>query len=158
VLTNGAIWRLYKIIFAKPIDQELLLEFNLMDIPRKGDHPELWLLSREGWNKGTIAEYHSDKQALSRYLIAATLLSTPVLNVLRRELRRVSPDAKISAEGIKQVLQQEVIKREVLDGEKFQHARKQVARAASNALKVSANSEPESISEESEPEAERKTA
>ena len=38
VLTNGITWRIYKVIFSKPIDQELTAEINFMDLdPRNED-------------------------------------------------------------------------------------------------------------------------
>lgn len=35
VLTNGTIWRIYKVIFGKPIDQELVFEVNFATISHK---------------------------------------------------------------------------------------------------------------------------
>lgn len=35
VLTNGALWRIYRLIFAKPKDKELVSEFNFLDIRGK---------------------------------------------------------------------------------------------------------------------------
>jgi hypothetical protein len=64
------------------------------------------------------------------------LLTDAVLDVIRRELRRVSPDVKIDSEQIKAVLTGEVIKREVLEGEKAEEARKKIHRAASKALRA----------------------
>ena len=48
----------------------------------------------------------------------------------------MSPDVKIDTEEILQVLTAEVIKRDVLDGDKADEARKKVARAASKALRM----------------------
>ena len=59
--------------------------------------------------------------------------------MIRRELRRVSPDVRIETEQIKTVLGTEVLKREVIDGEKFEDARKKIARAASKALRKTAS-------------------
>jgi len=67
------------------------------------------------------------------------LLSDPVLEVLRRELRRLSPGIRIDAEEVRKALSEEVIKREVLDGEKAEDARKRVGRASSRAIRKSAD-------------------
>ena len=64
------------------------------------------------------------------------ILTPPVLEVIRRELRRVSPDVKIESDQIRNVIAAEVIKREVMEGEKADEARKKIAKAASKALKV----------------------
>jgi predicted type IV restriction endonuclease len=137
VLSNGIVWRVYKVLFSKPIEHELVLELNLMELsPRNEAHIELcWLLAKEGWQKARLGEYHSQRQALSRFSIAAVILSEPVLDVIRRELRRLSPDAKIHNDEIVEVLSTEVLKREVLDGEKADGARRMVNRAAKKALR-----------------------
>jgi hypothetical protein len=138
VLTNGVSWRIYKVTFAKPIDHELVLELNLLDMShRNAQHVELLaMLSKEGWQKARIGEYHAQKQALSRFCLGALLLSDSILDVVRRELKRISPGIKIGNEEIKNVLLQEVIKRDVIEGEKADLARKQVNRAANKALRT----------------------
>lgn len=138
LLTNGAVWRVYHIVFAKPIEQELVLEFDALDLSTRSDKDieTLFLLCKEGWQKSAIGEYHSKKQALSRFFIGAVLQTDPVLDMIRRELRRVSPDVKIDSEQIKDVLKNEVIKREVLEGEKALDATKKISRSASKALRV----------------------
>ena len=56
-----------------------------------------------------------------------------------RELRRVSPDIKITTDQIRTSLTSEVLKREVVEGEKAEEARKVVAKAANKALRVVAS-------------------
>lgn len=132
ILTSGLIWRVYKVVFAKPIDQELVLELDLEKInPKSEDNVELlWLLTKEGWQKGGLGDYHTQRRALSRFFLGAVVLSEPVVEVVRRELRRLSPGVKISVEEIEAALRHEVIKREVLEGDKHEEARKLVSRAA----------------------------
>lgn len=139
LLTNGVVWRVYHLIFAKPIDQELVLEIDFCALnPRsEGDVELLFLWCKEGWQRSVLGEYHIQKQALSRFFVGAMLQTQPVLDVIRRELRRVSPDVRIDAEQIKEVLANEVIKREVMEGEKADEARKKIAKAARTALRAS---------------------
>ncbi|TNJ34424.1 type I restriction enzyme HsdR N-terminal domain-containing protein [Arenimonas terrae] len=138
LLTNGAIWRVYHVIFAKPIDQELVLEIDFCSLSHRsdGDIERLYLFCKEGWQRSLLGEYHTQKQALSRFFVGAMLQTDTVLDVIRRELRRVSPDVKIDADQIKDVLVNEVIKREVLEGEKAEEARKRVAKAANTLLRA----------------------
>lgn len=138
LLTNGMCWRVYHLIFAKPIDQELVvdIDFSVMSPRSENDLELLYLWCKEGWQRSVLGEYHTQKQALSRFFIGAMLQTDPVLDVIRRELRRVSPDVRIDIEQIKAVLTSEVIKREVMEGDKADEARKKVARAASKALRV----------------------
>ena len=138
LLTNGVTWRVYHLIFAKPIEQELVLEFDATSLSSRSDKDieTLFLLCKEGWQKSAIGEYHTQRQALSRFFIGAVLQTDPVLDTIRRELRRVSPDVKIDSEQIKDVLRNEVIKREVLEGEKASEATKKINRSASKALRA----------------------
>lgn len=143
-LTNGVVWKVYKVIFSKPIQNELVVDLDLLTLNhRSGDHLELvGLLAKEGWQKAQLGEYHSQKQALSRFTLAALILSDPVLDTLRREIRRLSPDVRVETGEIKGVLEAEVLKREVLEGEKADAARKQIAKAAGKALRASKSESP----------------
>jgi len=141
VLTNGMYWRFYKVTFSKPISHELVVEIDFCSLSTKSakDTEALFLFCKEGWIKSVLSEYHSQKQALSRFFLGAMVLTDPVLEVIRRELRRVSPDVKINIEEIKSVFTTEVIKREVMEGEKAEEARKKIARAANKVLRASAD-------------------
>ncbi|MCL6714181.1 type I restriction enzyme HsdR N-terminal domain-containing protein [Pseudomonas sp. R2.Fl] len=138
LLTNGITWRIYHLIFAKPIDQELVLEidFCALNSRAEGDVEMLYLWCKEGWQRSVLGEYHTQKQALSRFFVGAMLQTDTVLDVIRRELRRVSPDVRIDSAQIKDVLVNEVIKREVLEGDKADEARKKIARSSKNSLRV----------------------
>lgn len=148
-LTNGVVWRVYRVTFAKPISQELVVEFNLGELnPRRESDVELVaLLAKEGWQKARLGEYHSRKQALSRFYLAAVLLSEPVLEVARREIRRVSPDVRVELEELRAAIQGEVLKREVTEGEQADAARKVVVKASHRALRA-ANEKPQTRQEE----------
>ena len=138
ILTNGEIWRVYKVTFTKPIGNELVLEINFSQLNSKksSDTETLYHLTREGWLRSALGEFHTQQQALSRYFMGAMILSQPVLDVMRRELRRLSPDVKVDTEQIKTVLTNEVLKREVLEGEKFDQARKKINKSASKPLRA----------------------
>jgi hypothetical protein len=123
LLTNGQYWRAYYVKNCKPIEQELVVEidFLVLDHKSENDLSLLYLFCKEGWIKSAIDEYQTQREALSRYFIGAVLLSDTVLTVVRRELKRV--------------LENEVIKRDVLEGDKAERARKRVSKAASVALR-----------------------
>jgi dihydroxyacetone kinase len=73
-------------------------------------------------------------------------LSQPVIDVLRREVRRLSPDVRIDAEQIREALMLDVLKREVIEGEKAQDASRKIARAANRALRNKAAANASSMS------------
>jgi predicted type IV restriction endonuclease len=147
VLTNGVQWRVYNVIFGKPINQELVVEIDFCSLNPRSDQDlqSLYLFCKEGWIKSVLGDYQLQKQALSRFFLGALILSEPVLDVIRRELRRATPDVKIEIEQIENVLSTEVLKREVLDGEKAAEARKKISRAASKLLRKSAKEESEQL-------------
>ncbi len=131
VLTNGATWQVYKVSFGKPVGADLVISIDFMHFNSKGisDLENLFLLTKEGIGKSMLGEYHTQRQALSRFFIGAITLSEPVLEIIRRELRKISPDVKISTDQIKEVLIQEIIKRDVMEGEKADEAQRKVVRA-----------------------------
>lgn len=140
VLTNGTTWRVYKVIFGKPIDQELVIELEFCNLSPKSnkDLEALYLFCKEGWIKSVLGEYHTQKQTLSRFFLGALILSDPVLQVLRRELKRLSPDVRVEIDEIKAALMSEVLKREILEGDKATEAKKKVSRAGNKTLRAKA--------------------
>jgi hypothetical protein len=138
VLTNGVVWRVYKISFTKPIDQELVIEIDFLALNHKNqkDLDTQYLFCKEGWIKSVLGEFHSQRQALSKFFLSAVLLSEPILQVVRRELKRLSPDIRIEIDEIKSALVSDVLKREVTEGEQAEAARRKASRAAGKALRT----------------------
>lgn len=137
LLTNGSQWRVYHVVFAKPIGQELIIDidFCALNARSAADIEKLYLWCKEGWQKSVLGEYRDQKQALSRFSVAAVIQSEPVVSVIRRELRRLSPDIRIEADEVEAVIVNEVLKRDVLEGEQAIEARKKLARAANKHLR-----------------------
>jgi predicted type IV restriction endonuclease len=146
VLTNGILWRIYRITFSKPIDHELILEINFLATNHHevSNLEQLFLLTKESWSKSALSDYYDQKQALSKFSISAVILTDTVLGVIKRELRRLTPDVKISNEQIQSVLVQEVLKREVVEGDKADDARKRINRAANRELRSRSEKDVES--------------
>ena len=142
VLTNGSQWKVYNVLFTKPVGQDLVLDLDILALnaKRADDIQSLFLLTKEGFIKSALGDFSAQRQALNRFYIAATLLTDHVLDVIRRELRHVSPDVKIDTEQIRSVLTQDVLKRDVIEGEKADEARKKVNRAMNRYLKAKAAS------------------
>ncbi|MBU1214372.1 MAG: type I restriction enzyme HsdR N-terminal domain-containing protein [Gammaproteobacteria bacterium] len=140
LLTNGICWRVYHLTFSKPISSELVvnIDFTTLNIRSQHDLEMLYLWCKEGWQHSVLGEYHNQQQALSRFFVGAMLQTDDVLKIIRRELHRISPDVRIDIEQIKDVLLNEVIKREVIEGEKADEARKKIAKAASKSLRTTA--------------------
>jgi hypothetical protein len=109
----------------------------------------LYNLTRAGWAKSALGDFRTQQQALSRFFMGALVVSHPVLEVIRRELRRISPDVRIDVEQIKSVLLTEVLKREVVESEKAVEARKKVQRTAGKLLRERAAKQTDNLKNES---------
>lgn len=141
-LTNGATWRVYRVVFGPPISPEMVYECDLLSIsPKNREQVEkLFLFAKEGQGKSVLAEFNEQRQAMDSYLLGALLLSDPVIEVVRRELRRIFPDVKVDLERLEQALVQTVLKREVTEGERVEGARKKIAKAQGRLLHARAKS------------------
>jgi hypothetical protein len=128
------------VIFGKPIDQELIIdiEFCALSAKNQTDLESLYLLCKEGWVRSVLGDYQMQREALSRFFLGALILSEPVLSIIRRELKRVSPDVKIEIDQIRDVLEKEVLKREVIDGDKADAARKKINKVINKLLRKAA--------------------
>ena len=138
ILTNGGTWRVYRVIFAQPISQELVYECDLLSLnPKNRAQVEnLFLIAKEGHSKSVLQDFHAQRQATSRYLLAAVVTSDPIIDVMRRELRRAFPDVRVDSEELRTTLIQEVLKREVTEGDKAEEARKRLSRAQGKVLRA----------------------
>ncbi len=142
-LTNGVLWRVYRLSFSKPIEHELILDIDLLALGSRNpsDLELLGLLAKEGWKKARLGDYYSQKQALSRFMLGAVMLSDPLVDSLRRELRRMSPKVRISHDEIRKALRDEVLKREVLEGDKAESANKRVTKILSRVVRKRSGAE-----------------
>lgn len=134
-LTNAAQWRLYKIRYGQPIDFEEVSSFNLLDINLKNEEDcrKLYLLCREGLTIDAMSVYHRQAQILNKFMIAQIMLSEPVVTVTRREIRKLFPDLKVEQVQISDIIANDVLKREVIEGEKVKEIQQRIKKAAQKA-------------------------
>ena len=134
ILTNSVHWMVYKIIFGKPVVSELVYEFDFTQINTKKDSDLqlLFYLTKESMSKSDKApldEFRSHKQVLNKFVISQVLMSDPVLDGIRKTIKKISPDAKGTNEEIQRIIADEIIKRDVLDDEKTTAAKRMVTKA-----------------------------
>lgn len=136
-LTNAQYWRVYRVGFSKPITSDLVLEIDVLNAAATTEDSIdlMYLLSREGILRSGLDSHHAQLQAKNRFYLAAVLLSEPVLSTIRRELKRITPDIQISIDEVAASLREEVLKRDVLDGDRASEAARIVSRAARNVLR-----------------------
>ncbi len=136
VLTNGLRWEIYRIAFEQLIRHEEVCAFGVLELaPRKSEtHEALYLLSKEGLSQSAIETFHEHVQVVNRFIVGALIASEPVLSVIRRELKRLAPDSKVTIEELAELLP-DVLKRDILEGDAANQAKRRVAKASSRALR-----------------------
>jgi Uncharacterized conserved protein len=132
ILTNAVEWRLIRIYVSNQISHEEVCRFTLADVnPRNADHLEcLFLFAKEGLTIDAMDAFHQQAQLFNKFTVAAILRSEPVVAVARRELRRLFPDLKVTPDALSALIENEVIKRETLEGDKAKEAASRIKKAA----------------------------
>jgi len=131
VLTNGVNWYVYKITFTKPIDNELVAEFNILDLnARNKSHLEkLFLITKEGLSKSALSEFDEQRQVTSKHILGNIILTDSVLKAIKKELKTIYKDVKVELSDIKESIEKNVCKREIFEGEEAEIAKKKVNRS-----------------------------
>jgi predicted type IV restriction endonuclease len=161
LLTNAEIWMLYKIKFGKPIDKELVSEFNLLNINPKVDKEleSLFVISKDGQEKSIIEDFYSSIQVKNKFIIGSLLNSDEVYSLIRRIMKKLFVDVKISEQEIADIMANDIIKREIIDSEESKKARKDIdkiykrlerAKEKSNAVLTSSNDSESAVEEKQE--------
>lgn len=132
LLTNGITWKAHRLRFEQPVRNEEVFEIDLLDPAVKPSQliERLYLISREGAASTAIADYWQHKEATSRYVIAQLLLEPAVTGPIRKLLRAQFSGLKISEDEVADLLKNEVIKRDALEGDKAVAAQRLVRREA----------------------------
>lgn len=140
ILTNGITWRFYKIHFRQPIDKTLLVELDIVNGNlRSEEFIECFgNLSRECFTHDALNAFYQQQQVLSRYSLGHLVLSDSVIAAIRREVRSIAPKVKVDDERLRTVLQNEVLKREVVEGDEASATRTSLAKMARKAAKARA--------------------
>lgn len=138
ILTNGTNWKAYRVTFGKPIGQELVMDVDLLGLShRNRDHVEmLHAFTKEGILKSALHMHHQQRQAMNRFTLGAILQTDAACEMLRREIRRLNQNVKPGLDEIRDLLRTEVLKRDVVEGEKADEARSKIRRAATKRLRV----------------------
>jgi len=130
VLTNGDEWQIYKLKVQGKVDEDLIFKFSIteLNLRKDDDKDKLFTLCKEAISKSAIENFHDYVKSVNKYTIAATIISEPVLNVIRRELRRSTPGLKVDISEIEEILKIETLKRDVIESKEIQEASKKIKR------------------------------
>lgn len=132
ILTNGIKWIVYKVIYSKPINQDVVYEIDFLSLnyKKQKDVDLLYPISKEGYSDSSLHDFHSQKQTVNRFFLGAAILSQPILNAFKKELKKVSAAIKVEDEELIEILKYEVIKREIIESENFTEATRKLTRIA----------------------------
>lgn len=133
VLTNGMVWKVYRITFGKPVNKELLYEFNMCELSSKkqGDIELLYYLCIEAFSKSskaTLEDLRAQKQVLNKYIIGRIILNDAGIDSIRKTLRKLYPDVKATNEELYAIVYNDILKREIVEGEYADEAKKAIAK------------------------------
>lgn len=144
VLTNAITWKLFRIKFAQPIDVEEITAFDVtaLNLRSDDDLQKMFLLCREGITSDAMDLFHQHSMLLNRFTVAQTLLLEPVVSTLRREFRKLFPDIKVDVEQLTEILKSQVLKREVIEGEKATEASGKIKKIMQKAARAAVKNTP----------------
>ena len=131
VLTNGITWRIYQVLFGKPVETVLVCEFNFceLNVNRPEDYAPLYALSIEAFQEeGNIAlsQLYAQRRVLNRFIVGQVLLNDWMIGTIRRSLERHYPGVKMSDSDVRRILQEEVFRHEIVEGPQAEDARRDV--------------------------------
>lgn len=117
ILTNGNVWKVYRVKFEKPIHTDFICEFNLLTIKTKNENDleKLYILCKEGLKKNAIADFSEYKSVVNKYSISAALSSESVADAIKKELKKINPSIKPENDEIIAIIQNDILKREVIE-------------------------------------------
>ena len=84
VLTEGAVWRLYRIEFQQPIKITQVFEIDLLALPPSESGRLLWLLSKPSMKKGEIDKFWRKQETLNDTIVLKALFSESALKAGRK--------------------------------------------------------------------------
>jgi len=131
ILTNGCSWKVFKIIFGKPVSNELVYEFDItqLNVKKENDLELLYYVCKESLGKSVLADFHLQKQTFSKFIVGQLIISEAIVDSIRKVMKKLYPEVKVSNDEILELVKNEVLKREVLEGEKAEDAKKKINKA-----------------------------
>ena len=132
VLTNGVRWLVFRVLRKDKVTHELICDFDFLQVnPRtKKDQETLFMLCKRGVNKpkAVIEEIYDHQQVVNKHTIAALMMSDEVHKIIVRELKKLDKNIKPNKDKIAAIINEQVIKRELIEGDEDKKTIKKVQR------------------------------
>ncbi len=100
ILTNGAIFELYKIVFDQPVDFHKIFEIDLTKKPTSEDVENLYLLHKHSASKNELQMIWQQKKVLSESNLQKYIVDDEVLTLIAKRLKKDS-GIKICVEDLR---------------------------------------------------------
>lgn len=116
ILTNGQVWQAYHVAAAtgQPVATHLAFEVDLLNDEAPSKKTEgLFYLHRDALKRGLIDDLWRRKAATSATALSAVMLSGPVLDAARKEIRRQS-GYNPEPDELARIIRTEVVRPELL--------------------------------------------
>lgn len=114
ILTNGVVWRAYHLSGGLPVEIDLALEVDLLSDETPAQKAALlFYLSRESLKRKQIDELWKARRATSPKSLAAVLTSTPVVDAVRKQLRKATGQ-NVEVHQLERIMRETVIRAECL--------------------------------------------
>lgn len=121
VLTNGVRWLVFRVLRKDKVTHEQVCDFDFLQVnPRtKKGQETLFLLCKRGVNKpkALIEKIYGRQQVVNKHTIAALIMSEGVQKIIIRELKKLGQNIKLDKHEIAKIITEQVIKRELIEGE-----------------------------------------
>ena len=141
ILTNGMIWEIYRLRFEQPINYDLVftLDFKNINIKEEKDIELLYLLCQEASSKKLIETYFEKVQRVNKYILGNMLLCESVISAVKREMRKFADGIRIESDEISEIIEHEVLKREIVEGDEAEDAQKRLKKHLKKSTKPKRN-------------------
>ncbi len=118
ILTNGQCWKIFRIVYKRPIKIEQILEINWIDenVKDKGFLEKVFCLCKEGISKTALTQYTEAKQATNKFMLAAILLGDQVQKCIKKEIKQIN-GFNVNIDDLRTIVREELLKREVIESE-----------------------------------------
>lgn len=136
ILTNAIDWQVYRIRFEQPITWDLVARFNFLQESSKCSQliEKLFMISKEGTEKKVRDEIYEKTQCVNRFIIGAIIASEPVVQLVRKEVRKLADRVNVSDDEILKIIKDECLRRDLSEGEEAIVANKKLCKLQAKAV------------------------
>jgi len=144
ILTNGADWQVYRLRFEQPIAWDMVARFDLFQVSVRDERAleTLFLVSKEGVEKNVRDDVYEKIQCVNRFVVGAIIMSEPVIQSVKRELRKIAEGVKVEDSEIADMIRDSVLRRDLVEGDEALTARNKVTKATKSTPSVKKESKP----------------